>query len=277
MRILWTAALVALVTLIASAPRTHATVGSDAPHLLATLISALNAGDVDAAVSLFADDALAQPASQSREVFSGRTEIRVWIERLVSGHIWAELAPSYTGSAAEVTWSTNVWLDGWRDLGVAPAELLVHVTVRSGLISGLDSNLAPDSAERVAAGTAARDLVNQLLAVLNAGDLDAAIALFAANIEIEGALGDRIHGIEEARAYYARLIAGNLALTPAPAHWIVSGDRVSGSYGLSVESLRALGVTSAETLGDFYIRDGRITRIVARFTPGTAAAIAARR
>ena len=114
----------------------------------------------------------------------------------------------------------------------------------------------------------------RLFDALNAGDIDATMGLLTKDIHILGANGSHVDGADAARAYYTGLIAGHLALTPY-GNAIVNGDRVILTYGLAVDTLRNLGIPSGETTGRFYIRNGKIAAIDAKYSPMTQAAISA--
>jgi len=276
MRLLWVVLVAGAVAAGVMLPAT-ARSGEESPaDRLFAVGQALNHGDVDAVVAMFAPDGSVVAVTQGGEDFVGPDRIRVWAQRLVDGHFHVEFPANPEVSGNRVTWFSLLWLDQWRNLGVAPAEVIVQVTVEDDLVKTFSSSVSRESQAGLDAGAAKSGLVDRLFIALNAGDIEATVALLTDDVFIQGALGDRIHGIEEARAYYTRLIAGHLELRPAMA-WIVSGDRVSGVYGLGVDSLRGVGVASAETIGDFYIRGGKVAGIVARFTPNSAAAVAATR
>jgi limonene-1,2-epoxide hydrolase len=244
----------------------------DAAGLLADFSSALNAGNVEGAVAFFAENGTVSTVTQGGEEFVGRDRVRVWVERLVAGHFHVELDPTYEGGPDQVTWSTRLWLDPWRDLGVTPAVVIVTVTASDGRIQTFNSRVDDESARRLQASTSTLQAVDAFFASLNAGDLAKAVALLDDSVVILGALGDRVQGRAEAQAYYERLISQHLQVEVIGS-WQIAGDRASAVYGLSVDSLRAVGITSAETMGQLYVRDGRITVIEARFTPGALAAI----
>lgn len=88
-----------------------------------------------------------------------------------------------------------------------------------------------------------------------------------------GARGNRVRGIDEARANHAHLIAGHLALTPIYPQQ-ASTDHVAWIYGLGVDSLQMQAIASAETIGEFYIRDGKVVCIIAHFLPSTLVRVA---
>lgn len=275
MRYVWLALVVGVVLGLARPAAVDAQQPAGSAGTAFALGMALNRGDVDGAVALFAEDGRVRAATQGGQDFVGRQAIREWATRLVAGHFRVEYARDYVVNAGHVSWPTKIWLDQYRNLGVLPVGIVIEADITDGgLIRSWSSTITAESQERLAAATAAVGLVDRLFEALNAGNIDATVALLSDDVSIVGALGDRIQGIAEARAYYERLIGGQLKLTPAMG-WILSGDRVTGVYGLSVASLRALGIESAETIGDFYIRDGKIAGIVARFTPNTAAAVRA--
>ena len=271
MRILSLLLVAGVLIAIRQTPAAHAGGQPGPADRLRAVGMALNAGDVDGALAHFAADATVHPVTQGGETFVGTAQIRVWMERLVAGHFHTEFGPNPTVTGHRVVWPSQLWLDAWRNLGVAPAGVVLDVEVNdAGLIHSFGSTLTPETQSRLATTSAAVAVVDRLFAALNAGDLEATVALLTDDVVIEGALGDHINGIAEARAYYSRLISQNLRLQPLTS-WVLTGDRVFGVYGLATDPLQAQGIASAETIGDFYLREGKVARIVARFTPNTIA------
>src|SRR5262249_38396551 len=57
-------------------------------------------------------------------------------------------------SGNQVTSRGKVWLNDWRQLGIAPLESIAMATVQNGKISSLSATLTPDSAARLQAAQA---------------------------------------------------------------------------------------------------------------------------
>ena len=111
--VMMSVALLALpVTLCAQEP--------DAMSVINAWLEAVNAGDIDAALSYLADDAVVQivpPAPGTSGVFSGKEEIRGWYEALVAQHGGATLSDCQV-DGEKVTCVNAYWEDSLRSLGL---------------------------------------------------------------------------------------------------------------------------------------------------------------
>jgi hypothetical protein len=109
------------------------------------LIDAENAHDVNAALALFADDAVVTHATGTLRT---RDEIRAWQTELATGNFKATITtPQVTGERA--TFSGTVELDTLRSLGVSPMESTWDVTVQQGKVKTFTFAFTPAAAARL--------------------------------------------------------------------------------------------------------------------------------
>ena len=91
--------------------------------ILADVESALNAGDVDAAMAFFSEDAVvklvpALPAG-SPDTYTSAEEIHGWFEELVAGNFEIDVEVLDVDGDT-VTTRTSTWMEATREMGVAP-------------------------------------------------------------------------------------------------------------------------------------------------------------
>jgi hypothetical protein len=129
--------------------------GQPSPEeMLAAMEGALNAGDVDATMALFADDAVVKlvPALPpgSPDTYSGAEEIRGWFEELVAGNFEIDVdVVDVDGDT--VTTRTSTWMDATRQLGIAPLVATETYTIRDGKIGGFTWAISEESLAEVEA------------------------------------------------------------------------------------------------------------------------------
>ena len=117
-------------------------------EIVADMKEAVNAGDVDATMAFFADDAVVKlvPALPpgSPGTYTGAEEIRSWFEELVAGNFEIEIdVVDVDGDT--VTTRTSTWMDETRELGIAPLVATETYTVREGARSGGSPGPSPRS------------------------------------------------------------------------------------------------------------------------------------
>lgn len=126
--------------------------GTDPAAVFTALADALNAGDVDAALALVADDAVLTFPDPGY-VFTGKEEIRGWYEGLVAQNLHAE--PSdFQIDGDRMTWSNKVSIDNWRALGIAPLDYTGEGTVQDGKIKSYTETMTPESLAKLQAAMA---------------------------------------------------------------------------------------------------------------------------
>ena len=120
-------------------------------------------------------------------------------------------------------------------------------------------------------------VVQNLLAALNAGNLDAAVALVADNATIRyvppeyGPPNNCCTGKAAIRGAYGALVTGKSQFTPvAPLQ--AAGDTVTGRIRQTGAGVRASGLAFVDADVTFTVRDGLMVGQVVAFTPETIAA-----
>ncbi len=110
--------------------------------------TAVNAHDVEAALALFADDAVVKTPFN---VYVGRDQIRRFLQGAVAQNVQDEPFGSPRVAGDTVNWAGKVSYDEWRKLGVAPLETLTEAVVQGGKIRTLSAEFTPEAAERLQA------------------------------------------------------------------------------------------------------------------------------
>jgi hypothetical protein len=122
---------------------------TDSVAVLSALEGALNAGDVEAAMALFTDDAVVSLALFD-ETYAGTQEIRAWFEELVAGNFELHLevleVDGYT-----VTTKTTTWIDFTREMGIAPLVATEIYTFQDGKITGFIWTPTDETASKIQA------------------------------------------------------------------------------------------------------------------------------
>jgi len=112
--------------------------------------AALNAGNVEATVALFAPDAVIR--TQGR-VYAGTGQIRALFTELVAQHIRFDSADHKVTGDTE-THTATVSRDDWRNLGIAWLDASAEVVLQAGKIRTFTVTYTPDSLERLQAAQA---------------------------------------------------------------------------------------------------------------------------
>jgi predicted ester cyclase len=170
--------------------------------------AAQNAGAVDRAVHLFAEDAVGVTADGTRWV--GKDQIRTAIE-----HGWASGAhierARYQVSGDRVTSQASISSDLLRGIGIGALQVTAEATVRDGLIRSTTSTLSPESAARLQAAQN-RAVANRFVEAFNAHDLDALDGLLAAEVVNRTGSTEGQRGASWVREHFAALFAASTDL-----------------------------------------------------------------
>ncbi|HVK05207.1 MAG TPA: nuclear transport factor 2 family protein [Armatimonadaceae bacterium] len=123
----------------------------DPISVINALLAAENAHDVDAAMALFAEDAVADLAVERR---TGHAEIRDWQQSLADGHFHMELRgePEVTGNT--VRFPNRLDLDMFKNLGLGTVEAVSTAVVEDGKIKHYTFALTPEYLTRLQAALA---------------------------------------------------------------------------------------------------------------------------
>lgn len=126
----------------------HDNRGASPLSVVEALLAAENTHDVEAAVALFADDAIVNLAV---EVHHGKAEIRGWQQALADGHFRMEMAGTPESSGDRVMFANRLDLDMFLQMGLGTVDALSEAVVRNGKIVSYRFALAPTSQARLQA------------------------------------------------------------------------------------------------------------------------------
>jgi hypothetical protein len=207
MKALLLAVLAATLPLLPAAPAPVSARGIDPASAMAAVDAALNVGDVDAALALFADDAA---VTEPSGLYPGRRPIRRYLQDLAAQHYHAE-AGRYDVEGDVVTGVKLVSLDDWRRLGLAPLDVVAEAVVQDEQIRTLVIALTAEAEARLAAARAvgAREPAQvpggaPPRATRAAGTLEDAVATQAATRAQLRVLGDAFTCVEARFVSYRR-------------------------------------------------------------------------
>jgi len=131
---------------------------TDPEAVIAALIQAVNAGDIEAALALFADDAsvtiVPPPPGMETGTFTGPEEIRGWLEGLKAMNVKIELEILQVDGGT-VTARNVFWADMMQPLGIGPLVAMDVYTVSDGRLTSLTSTLTDESLAEMQAAMAA--------------------------------------------------------------------------------------------------------------------------
>jgi len=116
-----------------------------------------NAGDVEAAIAFYADDALRTqqppPAGQSG-VWTGKEQVRGFVKGLVADHFKVELS-NLKAAGDKITYTCTFSTDTYRKLGVAPLVAVEEAMLERGKIKSQTVTVTPESVAKIQAAMAA--------------------------------------------------------------------------------------------------------------------------
>jgi acetyl esterase/lipase len=114
------------------------------PDAVATkLAESVNAQDLDAALKLFAEDAVVNTGGPAR--FTGKEEIQGWLEGMFADNLHLEIEIVEVAGDKVVEQDTMT-MDSVNDLGLASLQGTSEITVEDGKISALDFAFSEESA-----------------------------------------------------------------------------------------------------------------------------------
>ncbi len=98
------------------------------------LVEAVNSHDVEAALALFAEDAVVNAGGL--ELYTGTAEIRGWLEELAGANfeVRAEILEVNGDTVVE---RERLSMDPWKAMGLPPLEGVNEITVREGLVQSM--------------------------------------------------------------------------------------------------------------------------------------------
>lgn len=145
----------------------------------------------------------------------------------------------------------------------------------AALLAAVPLAARADHAQPVPSGPAA--VVEDYVAAVNAGDLEAILALYAddaVHVALPAAEGSGVCvGKAQFGLWYAQSVADRDRVEVVDGTLAVAGDRVTFLARLTSEPWRALGIEQLEANAEAVIEGGRITTHVVMLTPGSARAL----
>ena len=122
--------------------------GTGAEEVLRAREAALAAGDLDAILSVFADDAVV--VTSSGRLLIGKEQIGVWVHEQVDRHQLEE-AGSRQVQGNKHSWAGKVYRDDWHKLGVSPLDVTQDAIIEGGKSKFFNTTFTPESATRLQA------------------------------------------------------------------------------------------------------------------------------
>ena len=138
-----------VVPLFGGAGRTQAAPGDDPAAVIAAYVAAVNAGDLEGILALYADDAvhIALPTPDgSAGVCLGKDQFRMWYEQSVADGDRVEVEDGTLAvDGNRVTFVARLTSDPWRALGIETLEANTEAVVVDGRITSHVVMLTPAS------------------------------------------------------------------------------------------------------------------------------------
>ncbi len=237
----------------------------EAVDVVQALADALNASDLEAAMKLIADDAEFYMGDEEPALV-GIDQFRGLFGELTAGNFRIEALPQEVNGST-VTTETKTWGDGIP--GGGPNIATEVYVVENGKITSISWTPSEETiANMMAAMAAVESTVNGLAAALNAGDVDAAMALIAEDAVFQMDFYDEtLIGADQFRSLFDELVAGNFRIELTPQNideWTATTETKTWGDGIP-----GGGPNIATEV--YVVEDGKITSIT--WTP-TAETIA---
>jgi len=258
---------------------------TDPAKVLNTLADSLNAGDVDAALTLYAPDAvlnIVPPLPGLPGTFTGSKEIRGWLEILVGMNLKIEGMEILQVEGDKVKIKVKTSSDFARGFNMAFMELIEEYTIQDGKIKGITITITNESAEKLQAAMANQaekeNVLTAMADALNAGDVEATMALFTDDAITKALFGDARPpssniGREQVRLFMEGLVAMNFKIQIEILQ--VLGDIAITRSKTWMDPTRQLGIAPLDYIEIYLIQDGKIEGFVDIATDETVAKIKA--
>jgi len=120
--------------------------GTDAESVLKAREAALTGHDLDAILTLFADDAIV--VTSSGRLLIGKEQIRVWVQDQVDRRQREEAGPRQI-HGNKLSWPGKVYRDDWQNLSVSPLEVTQDAIIQGGNIKFFSTTFSPESWNRL--------------------------------------------------------------------------------------------------------------------------------
>jgi len=224
---------------------------TDPAKVLNTLADSLNAGDIDTAITLYAPDAVfhvVTPPAGLPDTYTGLKEIRGWLEVLVGMHFKIEGVEILKVEGDKLNVRVKSSSDFARGFNIAFLEHMEEHIIQGGKIKSHTSAFTPETMEKLRSAMANQaekeNVLTAMADALNAGDVEATMALFIDDVVIKMLFGNALppesySGREQVRFLMEDLVANN--------------------FKIQIEILQVLGdiaVTRSKTWHDFTIQLG---------------------
>jgi hypothetical protein len=139
------AILAACVILLLAGAHVASAQGTDPGSVVRAFDEALNAGNVEATLALFAPDAVVRTQNQT---YTGTAQLRSLFMELVAQNINFDSGDHRVSGDTE-THTATVSRDDWRRLGLAWLDATASVVVQGGKIRSFTVTYSPDSTARL--------------------------------------------------------------------------------------------------------------------------------
>ena len=270
-------------------PKPTAVPPPDLASLIKALVDVLNAGNVDAAVAFFTDDATQTqqppPSAGQSGVRTGKEQIRGFYKGLIDDHFSVELS-NVKVAGDKITYTCTFSTDSYKKLGVAPIVAVEDAVFEGGKIKSKTITVTPESLAKIQAAMAAAQakpppdpgsLIKDLVSALNAGNLDAAMAFYADDVTrtqqpppSSGQSGvwtgkDQVRGVVKGMIDdHFNVEISNLK---------VVGDKATYTCTFSTDSYKKMGVAPLVVLEEAVFVGGKIKSQTVTITPESLAKI----
>jgi steroid delta-isomerase-like uncharacterized protein len=231
--------------IIANPPATEATGEIDPAAVIKAFVAAGNAHDLDATLELFADDAVLKFANTT-EAYVGKERIRAWLLADFRNSIHYTFN-HYQVAGNKVTFMVTVSLH--------PEPHSAEVVVEDGKIKSWDIIIFSD-------------LIKAYQAALRAGDIDAALALFADDATITYRADNQVFaGKEQLRELFQDAVASNFDSLAISAYKVVADAadptllKATWSYRSKGDLVEELGLTPGRGQAEAATQNGKIKSI----------------
>jgi len=277
-------ALMAMVIIFALTSSLYAQ-ETDPAKVLNTLADSLNAGDVDTAMTLYAPDAvlnIVPPPAGLPGTYTGLKEIRGWLEVLVGMNFKIEGVEILKVEGDKLNVRVKSSSDFARGFNIAFLEHMEEHIIQGGKIKGYTTAFTPETMEKLQAAMANQaekeNVLTAMWDALNAGDVEATMALFTDDAIIKVLYGDArppsSHiGREQVRVFMEKLVAGNFKIQFEILQ--VLGDIVITRSKTWMDPTIKLGIAPMDYIDIYPIQDGKIKGFVCVLTDESVAKIKA--
>ena len=258
---------------------------TDPVKVLNALADSLNAGDVDTAMTLYAPDAvlnIVPPPPGLPGTYTGLKEIRGWLEILVGMNFKVEGVEMLQVEGDKVKIKVKASSDFARGFNMAFMEYTEEHIIQGGKIKGYTVTTTPETMEKLQAAMANQaekeNVLTAMADALNAGDVEATMALFTDDAIIKILYGDArppsSHiGREQVRAFMEKIVAGNFKIQVEILQ--ILGDIVITRSKTWMDKTIQIGIAPLEYIEIYPIQDGKIKGFVDILTDESVAKLKA--